>query len=152
MTETTFTQQLLEFEQASVEFIKLAEQYPEDLQTEAGVCGEWSAREVIAHINGWLVEAQRRYPRYAKGTGNIDYNIDAFNNVSVWLRDGKDFEQILEEFRQLTSVMATKAHEIAPEYIERDNRYEKWLAIFLEEYDVHGAQLRDFLEAQPKHE
>ncbi len=147
MTETTFAQKLQEFEQSYQELISLAEQYPEALQTESGVCGEWSAREVLAHINGWLVEAQRRYPRYAKGTGKVEYNIDAFNNVSVWLRKGRDFEQVLAELRQLSSKMTTMAHEIAPEYLARDDRYQKWLAIFLEEYEVHGTQLRNFLEA-----
>ncbi len=146
MTETTFAEKIQKFEQASTELINLAEQYPEALQTQAGVCGEWSAREVIAHINGWLVEAQRRYPRYAKGTGNIDYNIDAFNNVSVWLRDGKDFEQILEEFRQLTNKMSTMAQEIAPAYLERDTRYGEWLSAFTREYREHRQQLDDFLK------
>lgn len=147
MTETTFAQKIQEFEQSYTKLISLAEQYPESLQTESGVCGEWSAREVLAHINGWLVEAQRRYPRYAKGTGKVEYNIDAFNHVSVWLRNNKDFTQILEELLRLSNKMAMMAHEIAPEYLERDDRYEKWLAIFLEEYEVHGTQLRNFLEA-----
>ncbi|GAB5490780.1 MAG: hypothetical protein Phog2KO_09950 [Phototrophicaceae bacterium] len=146
MAETTFTEHLAKFQEASTEFIRLAESYPKALQTQLGACGEeWSAREVLAHINGWLVEAQRRYPRYATGTGKVDYNIDAFNQVSVWLRDGKGFEEILDELKRLSSKMAEMASAINPIYLEKDERYEKWLTIFLEEYEEHSQQLRDFL-------
>ena len=146
LTETTFAEHLTQFQDASANFIRLAESYPKALQTQLGACGEeWSAREVLAHINGWLVEAQRRYPRYATGTGKVDYNIDAFNQVSIWLRDGKGFEEILEELRQLTSKMAEMANTIAPVHLEKDARYQKWLTIFLEEYEEHSQQLRDFL-------
>lgn len=146
LAETTFTEHLAKFQEASTEFIRLAESYPKALQTQLGACGEeWSAREVLAHINGWLVEAQRRYPRYATGTGKVDYNIDVFNQVSVWLRDGKGFEEILDELKRLSSKMAEMASAINPIYLEKDERYEKWLTIFLEEYEEHSQQLRDFL-------
>lgn len=146
MTEATFAQKIQKFELAYTQFISLAEKYPETLQTQAGVCGDWSAREVLAHINGWFVEAQRRYPRYAKGTGHMDYNIDTFNKISVWLRKDKDFEQILAELRQLSSKMATMAHEIPSQYLERDTRYGEWLVGFTEEAEEHSKQLQEFLE------
>ncbi len=148
MSETTFAEQLQKFQQAFDALISIAEQYPAESQTTPGVTGEWSAREVLAHINGWIVEAQRRFPRYAKGTGNIDYNIDAFNAVSVWLRDGKDFEQILDETRKLVAKMLTMANDLADVYIERDKRYGEWLNILSEEAENHGEQLRTFLEAK----
>ena len=148
MNETTFAEQLQKFQQAFHTLISIAEQYPPDSQTIPGVTGEWSAREVLAHINGWLVEAQRRFPRYAKGTGNIDYNIDAFNAVSIWLRNGKDFEQILDETGILVTKMVDMANEVADVYIERDNRYGEWLDTLSKEAGNHGEQLRTFLEAQ----
>lgn len=148
MSERTFTEQLQTFQQKFDALIATAEKYPPELQIEPGVTGEWSAREVLAHINGWIVEAQRRFPRYAKGTGNIDYNIDVFNAVSVRMRKGKDFEQILEETISLIAKMVVIANELPDAYIERDKRYGIWLDILSEEAENHGEELRIFLEAK----
>lgn len=148
MSERTFTEQLQAFQQKFDSLIAIAGQYPPELQTQAGVTGEWSAREVLAHINGWIVEAQRRFPRYAKGTGNIDYNIDVFNAVSVRMRKGKDFEQILEETVRLIAKMVVIANELPDAYIERDKRYGIWLDTLSEEAENHGEELRTFLEAK----
>lgn len=148
MSETTFAQQLQTFQQKFDALIVMAKQYSLELQTEPGVTGEWSAREVLAHINGWLVEAQRRFPRYAKGTGKIDYNIDGFNSVSVRMRKGKNFEQILEETITLMATMTTIANEVPNAYIEHDKRYGEWLDILSEEAENHGEELRIFLEAK----
>ena len=148
MNETVFAEQLQKFQQSFDSLIAIAEQYPPDLQTTPGVTGEWSAREVLAHLNGWLVEAGRRFPRYAKGTGNINYNIDAFNAVSIWLRENKDFEQILDETRKLVAKMVGMANDLPDVYIERDNRYSEWLVALSKEAHNHGEQLRTFLEAR----
>lgn len=141
-----FEQELQTFQKSYEKLFSTMESYPQDKQTLSGVCGEWSARDVLAHINGWIVEAQRRYPRFAKGTGKIDYNIDAFNAVSIRLRADKDFEQILEETRSLVDKLVSMAGELPEVYIERDERYTKWLHILIEEADNHGHQLQDFLE------
>jgi|GEM_PF-1442417 len=147
LTITSFKDQVNTFQESYKTLVSTAKSYPQEKQTLSGVCGDWSAREVLAHINGWIVEAQRRYPRFAKGTGNIDYNIDAFNAVSIWLRDGKGFEQILEETRTLVDKLVSMANELPEAYIERDERYGEWLQILIEQANEHGQQLSDFLEA-----
>lgn len=147
MTASDFEEQLQNFEEAYTTFINLVETYPFDLQTKSGACGEWSAREVVAHINGWFIEAQRRYRRYAKGTGNIEYNIDAFNQVSLWLCRDKDYEQLVDELKTLSTELAQMARDVPDVYRERDHRYAEWLEAMAREAQTHGDQLRAFAEA-----
>ncbi|MGJ3237411.1 MAG: hypothetical protein ACFE0Q_01770 [Anaerolineae bacterium] len=146
MAERTFATQLDEFKQTYHALITIAEQYPPTLYNQEGVCGEWSAREVLAHINGWLVEAQRRYPRYARGTGNINYNVDSYNAVSLWLRENYPYEHILDETRQLTDKMITMARDIRDVHLERDTRYGEWLDILSEHVITHNQELQAFLD------
>ena len=123
----------------------MAETYPERLQTQSGACGTWSAREVIAHLNGWIVEALRRFPRYARGTGDITYNKDSFNGVSIRLRRGKDYEMIVAELRDVSAKLAQFARTL-PEYEIQQNghRYVEWLTNLTREAHEHITQLQEF--------
>lgn len=143
----TYTAKIDEFEQAYETLITVAEQYPEDLKTQAGVTGTWSAREVLAHLCGWLAEAKRRYPRYGRGAGEIKYEIDNFNAVSIRMREGKEYDQILDELRTSVEQLTTMARAITEQKYQRDGRYINWLNILLEEAENHTAQLQAFAEA-----
>jgi len=147
VSETTFDDTLQAFESAYAEFIAIAENYPENLQTQAGACGTWSAWEIVAHINGWFVEGQRRYRRFSKGTGQITYNDDAFNEVSLWIRADKDYEQLIAELKQLVADFAQMARDVSDHHRARDNRYALWLQLMAKEARVHGVQLQVFQEA-----
>ena len=149
MTETkTFANIITDFESAYRDFITVAETYPVALQTQAGVCGTWSVREVVAHLCGWIVEAHRRYPRYALGTGNMQYNTDAFNEVSVWLRREKDFSDMLDELRRVSGQLTEMARELPEAQITRETRYAEWLTNLTREAHEHRIQLQSFLEGQ----
>ena len=145
MKEKPLDEQLLLFKSALADILTIAESYPETLQTQSGACGEWSAREIIAHINGWMVEGTRRLPRFAKGTGQIEYNIDAFNAVSVWLREDKDYQQLLDEMRSLTSQIVAFIDDLEDFYRNRDERYSTWLRILAHEATHHREDLETFL-------
>ncbi|MDQ7026895.1 MAG: maleylpyruvate isomerase N-terminal domain-containing protein [Anaerolineae bacterium] len=146
MTENlSFNDCITDFETAYATLITVAESYPDDLQTQAGVCGTWSARELIAHLCGWIVEALRRYPRYALSTGDIDYNTDAFNEVSIWLRREKGYDSIVSELRDSSAKLAQFARDLPESQIERNGqRYMEWLTSLTREAREHSAQLKDF--------
>lgn len=145
MTEIeTFQTTTSEFEMVYQNLIAVAEKLPESAQTTAGVCGTWSAREVLAHLAGWVVEALRRYPRYAIGTGEIQYNTDAFNAVSVWSRDGKLYDEILDEVRDGSTKLVTFARGLSEAEIQRNGqRYAEWLTRLASDAREHTQQLQE---------
>ena len=142
---TTIENSISEFESAFKQLIEVAENYPEALQTRAGACGEWSAREVLAHLAGWIVEALRRYPRYAIGTGNIQYYTDAFNAVSVWSRQSKLYDEILDELRDVSVRLIDYARGLSETEITRNGeRYAEWLTNLARDAHDHTTQLQEF--------
>ena len=145
MTETqTFAAIRTEFEAAFQKLIMVAENYPAALQTKAGACGKWSGREVLAHFSGWLVEALRRYSRYERGTGHVQYNKDAFNEVSVWLRREADYEMMLQELRDRVGKLSHLAQNLTEAQIQHEPRYTEWLTDLAHEAREHTAQLEEF--------
>lgn len=143
---TAFNDSITEFETAYATLITVAESYPDDLQTKAGACGTWSAREVIAHLSGWIVEALRRYPRFAYGTGDIQYNTDAFNEVSIGLRHDRGYDSIVSELRDVSAKLTQFARDLPASQIERNgHRYMEWLTNLTREAREHTAQLEEFI-------
>lgn len=148
MTQT-FDEARTAFETEMQGFIKLVEATPPHRRTEGGICGDWSAREVVAHINGWLIEALRRFPRYARGTGDVQYDIDNFNAVSVRQRKDHTWDQLVDELRESTRQLLEAADNIPPARRESDRRYANWLSIMEKEAINHGAEIRTLHEGQP---
>lgn len=146
MTQSDFHEQVEQFETAYANLVIIAEKYPVELQTQSGACGSWSASDILAHLNGWIVEALRRYKRFPKGTGDITYNIDTFNKVSLWLREDMPYQDILSETKTLSAKLVAIAKELPEAYIQRDKRYQEWLDNLTREAIEHSQQLRDFLK------
>ena len=141
----TFHTIITDFESAYQKLIAIAEAYPERLQTQSGACGAWSAREVIAHLSGWMVEAMRRFPRFAIGTGDITYNKDTFNSVSVRLRRGRDYESIVAELRDVSAKLAQFSRTLPDHEIQHNgHRYAEWLTNLTREAYEHSIQLQEF--------
>ncbi len=66
--------------------MKSFEDLPESALFEAGVCGEWSIRDILAHVTTWeeetlealpLILEGKRLPRYSIKYGGVD----AFNEL-----------------------------------------------------------------------
>jgi len=139
---------IAEYETAYAAFKACAETYPADLRQAVGVTDEWSAQDVIAHLNGWFVEGQRRFKRFPRGTGKVQYNVDTFNKVSLWLRESKDYDDLLEELDTLSTEFVTSLQALPPARIERESRYADWLEDMTREMKDHRAQMMAFLEQQ----
>lgn len=141
------TNAIQEFDSTYAEMFALVEQYPAELRTQSGACGTWSAREVLAHFSGWLVEVQRRYDGYDAGDSQkVQYDFDEFNARSVNARTGQSWDEIVSELRGHVAVLIARAQALPPEKAT-DKRYWRWLEIMAEDCREHTAGLRTFLEA-----
>ncbi|MCA9912776.1 MAG: maleylpyruvate isomerase N-terminal domain-containing protein [Anaerolineae bacterium] len=144
--ENTFAEIIVNFETAYAEFFATAHDYPQALRTASGVCGVWSPKELLAHFSGWIAEAMRRYRAYPRGSGEMDYNVDAFNQVSVWQRRSMTYDEVVAELETLVAQLAEMARQIPAAQIERDYRYAYWLREMTREAHEHGEELRAFQE------
>jgi len=77
-------QALSRLEQEWQAFLKSIEDLPESDLLEAGVCGDWSVRDLMAHVTTWEEETLRALPLVLEGKRLPRYSvlyggIDAFN-------------------------------------------------------------------------
>ena len=143
---TALSDALAQYESDFAHLQTVLAQYPASLRMAPGACGEWSPQQVVAHLSGWLQEAQRRYKRFHTGTGKINYNIDAFNAVSVRKRKDHNWAHAVAELERLAFELAALARKVPDERAEHDDRYEEWLETMADEFREHGAQLIAFRE------
>lgn len=118
---------------------------PAERRDEPGFCGEWSARQLVAHLAGWHYEAIRRYAEIVAGdTLNREYDEDAFNAVQVEARDHLTWEQTLEDLREAMDIFRAQAENL-PGTGTRDFRYAEWLRGLTADAEEHHAQVAAWL-------
>lgn len=113
--------------------------------TQAGAYGIWSVKEVLAHLCGWMQEALRRYPRFAHGTGEIQYEVDAFNRLSVRLRRRMSYADVRQEFSTLVAALITAAQAVPAFNSEKDARYAELLTSLAQQCQAASAQITVFV-------
>lgn len=138
-----FDEALAAYEQAYTTLFASLLDYPPHRQRQSGACGDWSPQQVIMHLAGWLIEAQRRFRRYP-ATGQVQYNVDVFNDVSVWDRETQRWEQSVAECQREYEKLLAMAQTLKAYQIERERRYAEWLTALANQARHHGAQLEAF--------
>ena len=127
----------------------LVDQYPPDKRQVSGACGDWSAKDVLAHLAGWMVVAQNRYDDFNKGdTSNINYRekTDIINAESIAVRSHLNWKQVIAELRLAVFALSSRASSIPTDTTKADSRYEEWLVGLAKEASDHTAELKAFLE------
>lgn len=143
-----FSEAVARFRDSFDTLLDLLGNYPVDLRESGGACGEWSPREVIAHLSGWLEEAQRRYSHFDdQVSGNAKYDIDAFNARSVAARRHFGWNSMIAELRGLVRDLMARAESLPDERRANDPRYREWLVALARDCALHDGQLTDFAEA-----
>ncbi|QPC83977.1 maleylpyruvate isomerase N-terminal domain-containing protein [Phototrophicus methaneseepsis] len=142
-----FLQSLAAYEAAYQDLFDLLARYPASRRQKKGACGDWSPQQVVAHLSGWIAEAKRRYPRFATGTGNVVYNLDVFNDVSVRRRRDYNWAHTVAELERLVGELAAMARQVTPQQAGQDDRYREWLDSLTEDCRQHTAQLLAFEKA-----
>lgn len=141
------TDAIHEFSRDYSELFALAESCPPERRTQAGACGVWSVREVLAHCSGWIVELERRYDGYDAGDSQkVQYDFDEFNARSISTRAGQTWDEIVQELRERVDHAIARAQALPAEKAA-DKRYWRWLLTLAEDCREHTAGLRAFLEA-----
>ena len=128
--------------QAHDGFIEVAHQLALEQRERAGVCGEWSPKEVVAHLLGWdeslkqfIVDIENFVP---------PYNVDAFNQSSVETRANLSWTEVIvaleTNFAALDQALAT----VEPD-VKIYERVSSWLAGRIADYELHRGQFEVWL-------
>jgi DNA polymerase III subunit epsilon len=136
------TSMLARWRAAARTFIGLIEEVPVDLRDQAGACGVWSPREVLAHCAGWEWEAARRLRLIAADPMLPDavYDVDGFNAASVAVRARQSWDTTVDELAKAIRTLSAAAA------IDPDSpRTAIWLQGRAEDFEGHTAELRHWL-------
>lgn len=119
---------------------------------EPGVMGDWSVRDIIAHVTWWEEEALTHLPQILQGKRPPRYSvtyggIDAFNARMTELKKGLSLVEVLRE-RDQTHRRLLALIEGAPEDpIRSDTRWRRRLRLdTYGHYPKHAAAIRRWRE------
>lgn len=142
---------LKQFEAAYQTLLTLIEAYPTDKRERPDACGYWSPKEVLAHLAGWLVEAEARYRLYEKDSAPAPKHyddLDMFNHESVRVRTGLTWDEQVNELRANHAIIMRHAQGVAARGGTPFEGYASWLVSLAQDCAEHTAELRAFMEKE----
>jgi hypothetical protein len=121
---------------------------------EAGVTGDWSVRDILAHVTTWEEEALKHLPLILRGGAPPRYSvvyggIDAFNARTTEEKRSLSLSEVREQLaathgRLLELIRSVPEHELAG-----DTRFRRRLRLdAYGHYPVHAAAIRRWWERQ----
>jgi hypothetical protein len=134
---------------------------PSDRFLEAGVCGHWSVKDLVAHLTSWeartlrwLADAAQGIPLRVPEEGYGWKEFDRLNEASHERTKSLDYAAIHAEFKRIQDVMLTTIAAMTDEELAGGGRYtgmfsdsplDAIAANTCEHYDLHLQQIRAWL-------
>jgi uncharacterized protein (TIGR03083 family) len=122
--------------------------------TEPGVAGDWSVKDLIAHVTWWEEEALQHLPHILAGGRPPRYSvtyggIDAFNALMAERMRERSLAEVVRQ-RDETHCRLIAAIETAPEEeIARETRFRRRLRLdTYGHYPIHAQMIREWRERQ----
>ncbi len=119
------------------------------------VTGEWSVRDIIAHVTWWEQEALKslpvirgggRTPRYSVAYGGID----AFNAMMTVKRSGLTLPEVLKDHDNVHALLVDYVTAVPEELYVKESRFRRRLRFdTYEHYPVHARAIREWRNANP---
>lgn len=135
---------------AAADFLALAGRVDPARAAAPGVCGGWSAKDVVAHLAAWEWEAERRFRELRAGNAQQQtYDIDAFNAAAVAERQDRPWDDVLDELRRANMTFGGALGGVSGAERAQQPGYTRWVTIAAQHYAGHAAELRAWLDATP---
>jgi hypothetical protein len=142
-------QQLLKrLEQAWTAFTESYAGLSEARLTAAGVNGEWSVKDILAHVTTWEQEALhhlptilagRRPPRYSVTYGGID----AFNDQMTARKRALSLAEVLSQLDETHRQLIAYVQDAPEEQFTRETRFRRRLRLdTYSHYPIHERMIR----------
>lgn len=113
-----------------------------------GVTGQWSVRDIIAHVTWWEEEALEHMPRIREGTRPPRYSvmyggIDAFNALMTERRRALSLAEVMEQHGEVHEQLVRYVRESPEELFATDTRFRRRLRLdTYGHYPVHAKAIR----------
>jgi len=139
---------------AWIEFRESYAGLSDDELLEPGVTGEWSVRDLIAHVTWWEEEALKHLPLILDGGRPPRYSvkyggIDAFNALMTEQRRGQSLVEVRSQFEETHRRLVAHIEGVPPDQLTGDTRFRRRLRLdTYGHYPIHTADIRRWREAQ----
>jgi hypothetical protein len=120
--------------------------------TEPGVTGDWSVKDVIAHVTWWEEEALKHLPLIIKGGRPPRYSrqyggIDAFNAQMTEQKRGLSLSDVLRQLEETHHRLIAYVHSAPEEQFTRETRFRRRLRLdTYSHYPKHAQVIRAWRE------
>ena len=141
-----FTVLLQDWLAAYEAFFALLAIFPAEERETPGLCGTWTARQVVAHLAGWHYEAIRRFAEIAAGDPHDrTYDVDNYNAIQVEARQHLSWDLTVEDLRDAVDILHLQARDLPASIASHDTRYAEWIQYLLADATHHQAQLEAWM-------
>ncbi|MGH7624155.1 MAG: DinB family protein [Gemmatimonadaceae bacterium] len=117
-----------------------------------GVTGQWSVRDIIAHVTWWEEEALKYLPRVRQGERTPRYSvlyggINAFNAIMTEQRRGLSLADVLRQHDDVHTKLIRYVRRSPEELFARENPFRHRLrADTYGHYPIHARAIRTWRE------
>jgi hypothetical protein len=122
--------------------------------TEPGVTGNWSVKDIIAHVTWWEEESLKHLPIILKGGKPARYStkyggIDAFNAQMTVQKQGLSLSEVLREMDETHRRLIAYVQSIPKEHFTRETRVRRRLRLdTYSHYPKHAKSIREWRDRQ----
>lgn len=145
MNETQLRTEIARFNAIYDRLLTLIEDVLAEIGETAGACGIWSPKQVLAHLDGWVTEANRQFDvldAEQPAMGIPEEN--AFNAQSVTARTELSWDEQVAGLIGTVDTMSVRAAELPLERWFAVPGYWLWFDQLAEDAEEHYEQLRAF--------
>ena len=126
-------------------FLDAAREMGAETAVKPGICGEWSVKDVLAHLAGWNREAVREYGLLPDGElpplpEDMEI-IDQLNAGLVEIYNDFSWDQVFAAFEDSLLALEQAAVAVSPENAAKEPRSGLWLQIMAGELESHYKDL-----------
>jgi uncharacterized protein (TIGR03083 family) len=144
-------QQLLDkLERAWASFKNSYADLTDEQMQEPGVTGDWSVKDILAHVNTWEEEALKYLPHILQGGQPPRYadlygGIDAFNAQMTELAAGRPLAEVLNRLDETHSRLMEYVQSAPEEVFTHETRFRRRLRLdTYSHYPLHAWAIREW--------
>ncbi|MBO0722492.1 MAG: DinB family protein [Blastocatellia bacterium] len=143
---------LQQLEKAWTEFKESYDGLSDSQLTEPGVTGNWSVKDIIAHVTWWEEEALKHLPLIIKGGRPPRYSakyggIDAFNARMTEEKQGLSLAEVLKQMDETHRRLVDYVLSLPEEQFTRETRTRRRLRLdTYSHYPKHARAIREWRE------
>ena len=144
-------QQLLnKLEQAWAAFNESYAGLTDEQLTTPGVTGDWSVKDILAHVSWWEEEALKHLPTILQGGRPPRYSvlyggIDAFNARMTEQKRGLELSEVLKQLDEIHLRLVEYVQNAPEEQLASDTRFRRRLRLeTYGHYAIHARAIREW--------